>query len=269
MLFLTPSDIINDMQKWRLYIDESGDHTYKHIDNLDTRYLGLTGVLIIKEYYDKHIQPKLENLKHRFFKYDPDDPPILIRSAIKHRKRWFYVLQDEELNGKWEEELLNFIGDLNDYAQVFTVVIDKKKHLDNYPSHTFDPYAYSLSVLLNRIRGFLVKNGEQADIIAESRGKVEDQQIKKAYLDLRKIGSYYGNTGEYYKKAYPKEELVIKRKDNNVAGLQIADVFAFGQKIQTILDNNKPFSRPLGSFTKRLNDVVDKMVNRYGRYLLE
>jgi hypothetical protein len=255
--------------RYRLYIDESGDHTYKHIESLDTRYLGLTGILILKEHYNKHIQPNLEALKRQFFRYDPDDPPILVRSAIKHRKQWFYVLQDEELNKQWEEGLLNFIGDLKGYAMVFTVVIDKKKHLDDYPTHTFDPYAYSLSVLLNRIRGFLVKQGEQADIIAEARGKVEDQQIMKAYLGLRSVGSYYGDTGDYYKKAYPAEKLVIKRKDNNIAGLQLADVFAYGQKVQTILEGKRPFSRPLGGFTKRLNDVVDKMVNRYGRYLLE
>ncbi len=229
----------------------------------------MTGVIILKEYYDRHVQPNLEDLKRQFFKYDPDAPPILVRSAIKHRKKWFYVLQDESLNKQWEEGLLNFIGALRDYAMVFSVIIDKKKHLDDYPSHTFDPYAYSLSVLLNRIRGFLVNKGEKADIIAESRGRVEDQQIMKAYVNLRKTGSYYGSTGEYYKKAYPEEELIIKRKDNNVAGLQIADVIAFGQKVQTILDNKKPFSRPLGDFTKRLNDIVDRMVNRYGRYLLE
>ena len=106
------------MLKHRLYIDESGDHTYKHIDNLDTRYLGLTGVLILKEPYDKQIQPGLEALKRQFFKYDPDNPPILVRSDIKHRKRWFYVLQDEALNKRWEEGLLGFINELSPYAKV-------------------------------------------------------------------------------------------------------------------------------------------------------
>ena len=256
------------MYKWRLYIDESGDHTYKHTDDLDVRYLGLTGILILKEYYDTHVQPNLESLKRQIFKYDPDDPPILVRSAIIHHKKWFYVLQNEELNKQWEEELLTLIDNLKSYAYVFTVVIDKKQHLNDYPANAFDPYAYSLSVLLNR-RGLLVTKGEQADIIAESRGKVEDQQIMKAYRVLRNIGSFYGSTGEYYKKAYPEEKLIIKRKDNNVAGLQIADIIAYGQKVQTILDNNKPFSRPLSGFTKQFNDVASKMVNQYGRYLLE
>jgi hypothetical protein len=149
------------MHEWRLYIDESGDHTYKHVDNPDVRYLGLTGVLIRKKFYDEHVQPDLEALKRRFFRYDPDNPPILVRSDIKHRKRWFYVLQDKALNERWEEELLSFISGLVSYAKVFTVVMDKKKHLEDYPHRTFDPYVYSLAVLLNRVRGFLVKKGSK------------------------------------------------------------------------------------------------------------
>ena len=256
------------MTHWRMYIDESGDHTYKHADNMDVRYLGLTGVLIIKEYYDKYIQPELEELKRRIFKYDPDDPPILVRSMIKNRKRWFYVLQDEALNERWEKELIDFVQELKRYMQVFTVVIDKKEHLESYPVQTFDPYAYSLSVLLNRSRGFLVKMHGKADILVEARGKVEDQQIMNAYMGLRTVGSFYGDA-DYYKKAYPAETLVLKRKDTNISGLQLADIIAFGQKIQTVLENNKPFTRPLSRFTEQLNDVVNPMVNQYGRYLLE
>jgi len=225
--------------------------------------------LIVKKHYNNHIQPELEALKRQFFKYDPDDPPILVRSNIKHHKRWFYVLQDEALNKRWEERFLSFISGLNNYAQVFTVVIDKKKHLEDYPVRTFDPYTYSLAVLLNRVRGWLVRGREQTDIIAESRGGVEDQQIMKVYRDLRTIGSFYGDSGEYYREAYPKEELVVRRKETNVAGLQLADVIAFGQKAQTLLENHRPFSRPLSGFANQLNSVVDIMVNQYGRYLLE
>lgn len=255
------------MVKYRFYIDESGDHTYKHLDNSDVRYLGLTGILIERKYYQTYAQPELEALKHRLFKYDPDNPPILVRSLIKHRKQWFYVLQDENLNKQWETELLSYIGELVGHAKVYTVVIDKKQHLKNYPLHTFDPYAYSLHVILNRVRGLLVMEGEQADVVAESRGGVEDKQLTKAYEELRENGSHYGD-GEYYCKAFPQNELLIRRKDTNVAGLQIADVMAYGQKVRIILEKKKPFLHPLGQFDAKLNKIVDKMVNNYGSYLL-
>lgn len=257
------------MHEWRLFIDESGDHTYKHLDDVDRRYLSLTGVLIRKEYYDNHVQPNLEVLKREMFRYDPDNPPILVRSKIIHRKQWFYVLQDEALNERWEKSLLSFVSGLKGNAQVFTVVVDKKKHLNDYPRQTFDPYVYSLAVLLNRVRGFLVPwKSEHADIIVESRGKVEDRQIKEAYVKLITEGSLFGN-GAYYRKAYPEKELIVKPKITNIAGLQLADVFAFGQKVRTIMENNKPFPRPLGNFDKQLAEVVDGLVNRFGRYFLE
>ena len=113
------------VDNYRLYIDESGDHTYKHLDNLDTRYLGLTGVLFNKRHYDINVQPELEKLKQRIFKYDPDDPPILVRSIIIHRKRWFYVLQDSDLNKEWEEGIISFLKNLEGHAWIFSVVIDK------------------------------------------------------------------------------------------------------------------------------------------------
>ena len=69
-----------------MYIDETGDHRYRQLDQLERRYLGLTGVLINKEYYDKSVPQTLEALKRQFFKYDPDRPPILVRSHIVYRK---------------------------------------------------------------------------------------------------------------------------------------------------------------------------------------
>lgn len=259
--------------KYRLYIDESGDHTYKHLDDTNTRYLGITGVLIEKDFYSEHARPELESLKRRCFRYDPDAPPILVRSLIKHRKQWFYVLQDKALNEKWELELISYIDEIASHTDVFTVVIDKKDHLINYPRQTFDPYSYSLHVLLNRVRGLLVKRKEKADVLVESRGRVEDNQIRDAYKELIENGSHYGHGehyggGEYYREAYSGEELLVRRKDNNIAGLQIADVLAYGQKVKTVLENKKPFVHKLGGFEADLNKVAGKMVNAYGRYLL-
>ena len=218
--------------------------------------------------YDEETQPALEGIKKRIFRYDPDNPPILTRNHIKYRKRWFYVLQDPALNQLWEEEILGLLESLTPYAQVFTVVIDKKTHLALYPQHTFDPYVYCLEVLLNRIRGYMNVNGGQADVVVESRGKTEDAQIVRAYKSLLAYGSFYGD-GEQYRVRFPSEDLIVKRKEQNIAGLQIADMLAYGQKALTIQESGKPIPRPISNFTQRVNNVVNRMVNQYGRYMLE
>lgn len=259
------------MLPWRLYIDESGDHAYKKLDNPDKRYLGLTGVLIDKKRYDSTIQIDLEQLKRSIFRYDPDNPPILVRSFIRGRKHWFYVLQDPSLNLKWEQGLLSFLNSLVGYAQVFTVVMDKKRHLEQYPFETFDPYVYCLVVLLNRVRGYLKIKQGQADVVAESRGHKEDRQIQAVYKTLLTKGPnkpLYGKASEY-RAVFPNEELTVIEKYRNVAGLQIADVLAHGQKLLTIQEAKKPLPRQISTFGKQINDVANKMVNDYGRYMLE
>jgi len=256
---------------WRLYIDESGDHTYKKLDDLSSRYLGITGVLIKKTIYDEKIQPELEQLKRSIFRYDPDNPPILVRSLIRGRKQWFYVLQDQALNSKWEQGLLDYLQSLVGYAHVFTVVMDKKQHLQQYPLQTFDPYTYSLVVLLNRVKGFLRLKSEHADVLAESRGHVEDKQIQLAYELLLKKGPnkpQFGNASEY-QAVFPNADLIIRKKYQNIAGLQIADVLAHDQKLLTIQEAKKPLIQKIGLFGQQINTAAGKMVNRYGRYMLE
>jgi len=257
--------------QWRLYIDESGDHTYKRLSDIAFRYLGLTGVLIRKQGYDVCVRSALEQLKRTIFKYDPDDPPILVRSLIRGRKRWFYVLQDANLNARWEQGLLTFLSSLVGQAQIFTVVIDKAAHKTQYPTQTFDAYDYALVVLLNRIRGFLNLKKEHAEVMAESRGGVEDKQLQQAYnLLLTRGPSYvpYGTAAEY-RAVYPNPELMIRKKNQNIAGLQVADVVAHGQKLLTIQENNRPMPGQIGRFDNLVNQTIQSMINPYGRNWLQ
>ena len=217
------------MTDYRLYIDESGDHTYRYLSNLDQRYLGLTGVLIRKNYYDSEVPNAVETLKRKHFRYDIDYPPILVRSHIRSRKRWFGILQDPTKNAKWEDDLLTFLKKLE--AKIFTVVMDKAEHKAKYPVQTFDPYDYCLSVLLWRVRGYCKVNSGTVDVLAESRGKVEDRQIQETYRDLKNYGSHRYGTAEEYSTAFPADTLLFRRKEHNIAGLQIADLVAFGQKV--------------------------------------
>lgn len=154
------------MPAWRVYIDESGDHTYRSVTDPRVRYLALTAVVVRSAHYRATIQPTLEALKRTHFNYDPDDPVILHRSELVKRKRWFGVLNDPARNKAWEDDIVAFFQALN--AQVFTVVIDKDEHRRRFPAvPLYDPYDYSLAVLLNRVRGFLDTWGGPADVIAE------------------------------------------------------------------------------------------------------
>ena len=169
-------------------------------------------------------------------------------------------------NAKWEDDLLTFFKNLK--AQIFTVVMDKTEHKAKYPVQTFDPYVYCLFVLLWRVRGYCKVNSGTVDVLAESRGKVEDRQIQETYRHLKNYGSFRYGTAEEYSTAFPADTLLFRRKEHNIAGLQIADLVAFGQKGLALMDARKQLPRPLTSFTDQLNQTISGMVNDYGRYVL-
>lgn len=251
--------------QYRVYIDESGDHTYRRLTDLSKIYLGLTGLIIKKTSYNPSIPESLEALKKRFFTYDPDQPPILVRRKIIDRKSAFGVLRDAAVRARWDAAILDFFRNLP--AQIFTVVIDKKEHIDRYPTDTWDAYSYSLAVLLYRIRGWLNLQGATADIMPESRGQREDNQLLAAYVELRTVDSYYGTASEY-RRAFPTERLLFRKKEHNVAGLQLADLVAPEQKLLTVKESGKPEPRRIGRFGQALNEAIAGKVNQYGRYLL-
>lgn len=255
------------MLKYRLYVDESGDHGYKGASKIENRYLGITGILIEKTIYDTMFQPQLEQLKQVHFSYDIDNPPILVRNKIIGRKGVFGVLANPTLKSRWAIAILHYFAGLEHYAQVFTVVVDKYEHLEKYPTDAFDPYDYGFRVLLRRVRGYLAIQKEQTDVIPESRNGVDDKELKKSYNELRYVGDRW-SLPEDYQAVYPIEDLKTRRKDQNVGGLQLADLMACGQKLETIKKEKMPLPREISPFTKRLNSTIKPFVNPYGQYLL-
>jgi hypothetical protein len=148
------------------------------------------------------------------------------------------------------------------------VVIDKKKHLSRFQERAWNPYGYGLEVLLDRVRGYLSIQDASADIMPESRGGVEDKQLLEAYVALRVDGSKFA-TADQYKAIFPGDGLLFRRKYQNVAGLQLADLVAADQKLLTVQEAKRPMPHAIGPFGRRLNAVVARKVNRYGRYLVD
>lgn len=267
------------MLEYRLYIDESGDHSYQHVEDLDQRYLGLTGVLIQKTAYDTVFQPLLESLKRLYFSRDIDRPAILHRDDIRSCDGVFRVLLDPNIKSQWEHSILNYFASLESYAQIFTVVIDKKQHLEKYPDEPFDPYHYNLEVLLWRVHGYLSSEGQKTiwgkipltDVIAESRNKNQDPRLKEVYRKLRIDGAQNKLWGkaEEYRETFPTEELWVEKKIANVAGLQIADLVATGRKLEILKKEERPLKRELTEFTKTLNRTIAPILNEYGQYLMK
>jgi len=225
---------------FRLYIDESGDHHYhdysdSKYDEPSLRYLGLMGVVIEKETYQK-AHADLEALKQKHFICDPDEPIIFHRTDIIHKKGPFVILKDRNKEKEFNVDLLNFLKKL-DFI-IITVVIDKKFHIEKYKELAYHPYHFALTALLERYCGYLNFWNFQGDVMAEHRGGEEDSNLKNAYTSIFKTGTYFRPLS-FFQKALTSKEIKIKDKKANISGLQIADLLAHPCKQELLCQEGK------------------------------
>jgi len=250
--------------KYRLYIDESGDHRYNDLDDIGHRYLGLLGIAIETDYYRNEFQPTLETLKQQHFPHSPDDPLILHREDIYNKRHSFGVLADPSKNALWEQGLANFVRDSS--FKIFAVVIDKKSHKEKYGNSAQHPYHLCLTFLLERYKGLLTYLRCKGDVLAESRGKNEDAQLCRVYSYVWHHGTYY-NSAKSFQSVLTSKELKLRRKVANVGGLQLADLLAHPVKMDILFSRGKTVWEPC--FGKQLAAQFQNKYNLYGRKLFE
>ncbi|MFC1986516.1 DUF3800 domain-containing protein [Chloroflexota bacterium] len=249
----------------RLYVDESGDHTYRNLEDVGRRYLGLIGVAIEADYYRNEFQPGLESFKQLHFPHNPDEPVILHREDIYNRRHNFGVLRDIARNDAWEHDFIEFVQRAR--FQLITVVIDKKAHRERYGDAAEHPYHLCLTALLERYRGHLKSIGGKGDVLAESRGAPEDLSLEKVYKGIWEQGTFY-IAGKEFRKVLTTKELKVKKKKDNIAGLQLADLLAHPatREILTARGKISPISP---SFGAQLAEAFRSKYDHIGRKLFD
>ncbi len=209
-------------RRYRLYIDESGDHTYNLLDEPEHRFLALLGVWFEQTPDYVEFADALEAMKRDIFGPHPDKPVILHRSDIINRKKSFGLLRDPVVHQVFDLRLCDMIAAAQ--FRMVCVVIDKQKHLQQYAS-PFHPYHYCLAALLDRYSGWLNYRNAVGDVMAEARGVQEDRQLEQAYLRVYASGTLMFNY-EHYQRALTSKDLKLRMKSENIAGLQLADILA-------------------------------------------
>ncbi len=278
---------------YRLYIDESGDHTYgkktiastlrlagtkiefpkySELDEDRKRYLSLTGCVIEMEFYESIFCKEMEELKKRHFPYDVDDPFFFHREDIVNKRKPFYSLKDPEKEAAFNADLLAFMKGME--YQIITVVIDKKAHIERYGDAAYHPYHYCLTAILERYCGLLSLLGVKGDVLAESRGGKEDEQLKRAYVGIYNGGSNW-RSKTHFQNVLTSKEIKLKKKSHNIAGLQLADMLAHPLKLHTLAENRRiaaqddfgaaVVSAVIDKFNKH---VYNGRIDGYGRVFL-
>ncbi len=208
--------------RYRLYVDESGDHTYKLLDDSSRRYLALLGVWFRQ--HDDYVAfaDALEALKREIFGPRPDEPVVLHRSDIINRRSAFGVLRDNEKAGAFDAGLLQAISSAS--FRMVCVIIDKQGHQDRYAA-PFHPYHYCMAAMLERYSGWLNYKNAVGDVMAEARGREEDLQLAQAYTRVYESGTM-ASSHQLHQRVLTSKDIKIRDKRANIAGLQLADVLA-------------------------------------------
>ena len=211
------------MAKYRLYVDEVGDGGLKYVRDRQHRFLSLTGVIAESDHVRDQIHPQLETIKKRYFDSHPDEPVVLHRKELVNATWPFQALRDSETRAAFDTELLALIRDW-DY-QVLTACLDKQAFVAAELDATQDPYHHCLTALMDLFVDWLSHRGARGDVMIESRGSKEDKKLKEHFRLLWADGSA-ATAPEQFQHALTSREIKINTKNQNISGLQIADLIA-------------------------------------------
>ena len=253
--------------RYRLYLDESGDHVFHDDATLaqaSHRYLALCGCwfrTVGAEYLA--FADALEQLKRGHLPHSPDEPVVLHRKDILYRRGPFWRLRDADAARTFDEDLFRLVS-----AAAFTlvvVVVDKLKLKQKY-QNPFHPYHMALDFVLQRYCGLLNHLGLRGDVMAESRGRHEDTLLKNAYRHVHTHGDMH-HKASFYRQALSTCELKVKPKKANVPGLQLADLLANPCKQQLLYDCGAEAVPPVwaGSFGETVARAAWPKYNRHLR----
>jgi hypothetical protein len=244
--------------RFRLYLDESGDHVFRATEEIAHRFLGLLGCWFQNVAY-LQFHEEMEAFKKRFFHHHPDNPVILHREDIINRRKAFKILQDEQKRAEFDAELLNLIQTAD--FRVVSVVIDKAALRASFGESAGHPYHIGLGFVLQRFAGYLNHINRVGDVMAESRGGREDDLLQDSYTRVYEHGAWAVTSAEFFQSALTSSQLKLREKKANISGLQLADLIAHPAKLWVLRYYGLLDEVPT-PFADRLMKAVEEKFNR-------
>ena len=204
---------------YSFFLDETGDHGLSYVDKNFPLFL-LCGCLF-REDHLKEVENNINAFKQRYFK---TESVILHSREIRKCEGAFQILFDMGIKAAFYEDL-NRILDEGKYI-IIGAAVNKEEHIKKYGKGARDPYALSLSFILERLVFYLQKTDKSAtiEVLVEERGKKEDGMLQAHFNSVLDRGTYYVSAAAF-RKLIRKFKFHSKRE--NIIGLQAADLCAY------------------------------------------
>ena len=202
-----------------VYLDEAGDHNLESSDK-DFPIFALVMFICDQTVYSQKITPAVNQLKMDYFGHDA----IILHSRdIRKAQKEFGFLTDPLKRTEFIGRLNKIMADLE--YRLIASAIRKPEHKERYGVNAGNPYDLALMFSLERLLPLLEEVGQnKVNLIAESRGKKEDDELMLSFLQIVSQGTAY-NKVERFKKIDFRLKFVAKT--TNILGTQLADLAAY------------------------------------------
>jgi hypothetical protein len=237
-----------------MFVDEVGTGDRANLHDPNNRFLCLVGVIIEWEHLNRIVITDLRELKERYFKDLPHHRIILHRTELAKALYPFGSLKGNAVRDRFDVDLLSLLSSWE--YELIGVCIDKKWHQEANAGWHGDPYHFCLEALVENYVFTLNKSHARGDIVAESRGKNEDKGLRANFKDLYRNGTHYIQS-QRIKAAIISDNLIMEKKINNSAGLQVADLLAHPCRTEILLEtgikamNPSPFALQIVKILRR------------------
>lgn len=213
------SDACLSTSRFIAFFDECGDHSLTKV-NPELPVFVLCTVIVEREVYARTVVPEISAFKLRYFAHEGIN---LHSRDIRKAEGPFSILQNLRVRNGFMDELSAMIGRLP--FTLFATVIHKNTFKERYGDGARNPYDVALEFSFERILHFMKSHKETAlPVIAEARGKNEDNELRASFHRLMTEGTYYIKAERFQKLTCP---ISFRRKQDNIAGVQLADLCAY------------------------------------------
>lgn len=216
-------------EKYYLFLDECGD---QNLANFDPSFpiFTLCGIVLSEEQL-QILSSQINDLKKVFW----GDKKIILHSRdIRKCQNGFELFFNLETKQSFYERINEILG--QDIYTIICCAILKEPYIRQYGKLN-DVYGQSLSFIMERTVFYLdgvKKSNIELTTIIEKRGKKEDSSLLAYYNSLIDRGTYWVTADRI--KSYFKN-FQMKAKQDNIIGLQVADLIAY-PITRHILDEN-------------------------------
>ena len=148
-----------------------------------------------QEAYENKLVPMVNRLKFDYFGHEC----VIIHSRdIRKAQGDFGFLTDPAKRQPFYERI-NEIMSVPGYDLIASV-IKKQDHKEKYGMQATNPYDLALTFALERLLPLLEKEGQtEAYLVAEARGKKEDDELRLSFLNIVTYGTYYNSADRFRK----------------------------------------------------------------------